>query len=256
MQHLKVFRPGRTLLLGFGFVFAIILDSVPRISVAGSRKSLSDGGVSFTHLYLPEDYDDNDPVSWVAEVELDDACTQVTSHRAALDPTQNQIELIVETKRASGDCEPIKKRVNLEFQTDALSSGTYSVQNAGRVLGVLEVSHSNSDHEDSSSLAPVSEVQVTPAAGGGWILHMSGIFSDDCLTYGRTGFHAQTDVITVEPISRLWEFGCGQKTDVPFAVSASLPVSSSVPSYLIHVRSAGGISLNYILDRGIATLVR
>lgn len=238
----------KAFLRAFGFV-GIFLNVTATTSIAFAQ---APGPVlvpsNFETGFMPEGFDANDQVQFVAEGYFPDSCYKAARPEIEVSLTAERIHVRPKALRYSGPCLDMIVPFHQVIEVGLLPPGNYtiSVGDSAKIIGRIPVKEAVSAAPDDFLYAPVSQVYYRKS-GGRHLVVMTGEFSNSCVNFKETRFTVRKNVISVQPVTELQEDGRCRNGRFPFERVAELPQLRS-GRYLLHVRSLNATALNSLVN--------
>lgn len=199
--------------------------------------------------FIPKGYDTNDSVQIVVEGSFPTSCYQIGRADSIVDKEKKIIEVQLTAYEYDGKCLRIPTRFHHTFLLGRMpDSGKYSIveMTTKRTVGELTIMTAPvlSAGTDDAVYAPLLD-GFLQEKGSETQLVLRGVYSNSCLTITDVKLNVDRDVVVVLPFV---EFRPGHAcSQGEFAFEKIIPVTQTLPaatSYLLHVRSMGGQSIN------------
>ena len=202
--------------------------------------------------FIPRGYDTNDSVQIVVEGNFPSACYQLGRADSQVDKVSKTIDVQLTAYEYDGNCPKIPTRFHHTFLLGRMPApGDYEVleMSTKKNLGELTITTAPllSPGTDDALYAPLLDAFLLEN-GNKTELVLRGVYSNSCLTLTETKVRVNRDVVVVLPFA---EFRPGRTcSDGEFPFEKTIPISETLPkdtSYLLHVRSMGGQSINKMI---------
>lgn len=205
-------------------------------------------GVPFNHAYIPDGFDDNDVVQFVAEGLFTNSCYRQTQPTVDVDHESRVISVGPVAYKYEGFCLQVVLPFDRVIDVGVLKAGRYKVvQSAERkVLGEIDVKPASTIAPDDHLYAPVSQAYVR-SRGSKSNVYLSGNFPVSCMKIKEIRTLIQNEVLALQPIAEIDPSVPCQAGVFPFETRAeSGPMTTG--RYLLHVRSLNGKAINSLFD--------
>lgn len=203
-------------------------------------------------LFVPVGFDNNDNVQVVVSGYLDGVCYQLRQPKVEVDVPQHKVKLTINQVRVQQFCHPIAIRYNQVVNVGALPAGTFTVEASGDTSPMqLVINRSVNPGPDDLPYAPVESARLILGSGGDMSVSLRGHLTNTCQRFESVKVTQHGKTIEVMPIMKVTaqdEQGkpC-QTREADFEKRTDLPKLEK-GRYLLHVRAAGGQSLNEVFD--------
>ncbi len=232
-------------------VFLVLVASAlatPVSAMVGFDNTPSVVPTQLAKAYVPEGFDDNDNVQFVAEGVFKNGCYRFAKMAVDVDDTHHTIKLTPTAYKYTGACLMVLLPFDRVVDVGLLKQGTYTVvlQPNEQDLGRIDVAAAKTADADDYLYAPISQAYFKTGVDGKKIL-MSGNFPTSCMKLQTVQVHQQKDVLVIQPIA---EIDASVKCeDGQFPFETAVDVSDLKKGrYLIHVRSLNGKAVNNLVD--------
>lgn len=195
--------------------------------------------VNITKIYAPLGYDNQDRAQIVVTGTLPTDCYRLTSTIAVLEGTKT-IRITQYATPGQNYCTDPARSYQQVVELGELKSGTYHLYSSPNVdrsaTATLIIRKATTPD---FAPAPVTDAYVSYN-----VLHLSGVYSDPCLSLDKVDVDYQTDrnVISAQP--SINECSANDSlTNVPFSVDVPLDPARTVlfkGPFLLHVRTSNG----------------
>ncbi len=206
-------------------------------------------------VYTPKGFDDNDVAQFVLVGEFPNTCYSLGGGWAKIYLEYNLILFQYEVFKFNKVCTQVKTPFFKVIDVGILPEGNYKiahVKNVDRILSVLPVSHARQGGQvDNFLYAPVQSIFLhNDPLGYRRLVTLTGSFSNTCMRFKdeqtTIGRRTETDrVIEILPVVEMIGENCLTQM-VPFFKTMEIPESIPSGTYLFHIRTLNGNSINHM----------
>lgn len=203
--------------------------------------------VSYKNMYVPNGFDSNDAVQFVADGIFPNACYKIHQPRVWVEEKKKVINIEPKAYFYNGLCAsvliPFQQVINVGI---IRTPGRYDIVDGnGKVVSSVDIKPATSSLEDDFLYAPVHKIYVEDVQGQK-VLTLKIEFNQSCMKMKETRLTLEPHVVVVQPIAEVVPGPC---------VIGYFPVTETVElkgldankRYLVHVRTSGSQALNEIL---------
>lgn len=204
-------------------------------------------GASFSKLYVPVGFDNNDHIQIVGEGLFENACYRPAPTVVNIDQANKVINLGPVAYKYSGFCAQVVLPFERTIDIGVLKIGVWKVTQGtdGKVLAEIPVKPALAFAPDDFLYAPVAQAFLRQS-GKRTMVYVTGSFSNSCMTMEKVEVNTSADTIVVQPIAQMGAADC-KEGSFPFQKAVMIPKLAE-GRYLLHVRSLNGNSINNLVN--------
>ncbi len=201
---------------------------------------------SFSKVYAPDDYDEDDSVQIVGVGEFNNSCYSPADTIVKINEESKEVHLMPYAYKRSGYCLQVIVEYQVVIQLGLLKPGRYTVTQGvnRREVGQFKVAKANKSSQE--IYAPISQA-FFKSDGRSNRVTLAGELPLSCMQIQTVKFSVNQDVILVEPLVEIppATYGCANKK-YQFEITNDLGAIAP-GKYLLQVRSMSGRSINNIV---------
>jgi hypothetical protein len=203
---------------------------------------------SFSKVYAPNGYDDNDKVQIVGEGLFPNSCYRYEDTKIKVNHESKTISLESSAYKYQGICLMVIVPFDQVLDVGLLQKGTYKIVEArsNQKLGEVSIKSAVKAEPDDFIYAPISQAFYKQGCFSDDI-YLTGNFPLSCMKITDVQLHLQSDVVVVQPIVEIDASKSCVSGEFPFKKSVN--ASFLKPGrYMLHVRSMNGKAINSLVD--------
>ncbi len=203
--------------------------------------------VAYKNIYVPGGFDSNDSVQFAADGVFSSACYKIAPPSVAVDEAKKIITVQAQAYLYGGLCAMVLIPFQQVVQVGIVATpGHYNiVDDAGQVIGSIDIKPATTALEDDYLYAPVQKMSVSQV-GGENKLTLKMEFTDNCMKIKEVKVLKEPNVFVIQPIVEMSTGAACAQGYFPWTEEVDLgPLQKK--RYLIHVRTSGSQALNEIL---------
>ena len=203
---------------------------------------------SFSKIYVPEGYDDNDKVQIVGEGMFPNSCFRYEDTRLKVNHENKTISIESFAYKYQGICLMVIVPFDEVLDVGLLQKGTYKIVEArsNEKLGEINIKVATKAEPDDFMYAPISQAFFKQGCFSDDI-YLTGNFPLSCMKIKSVQMHLQSDGIVVQPIAEIDESKSCESGEFPFKASVNAS-HLKTGRYMLHVRSMNGKAINSLID--------
>ena len=205
--------------------------------------------VAYKNLYVPNGFDSNDTVQFVADGIFPNACYKIAQPRVWVEDKKKVINVEARAYFYNGLCASVLIPFQQVIHVGIIRTpGKYDIMDGeGQIVGSVDIKPATSSLEDDFLYAPVHKINVVQNENGNHKVELKIEFNQSCMKMKEVKVSYEPNVVVVQPIAQiLSEKECAVGY-YPETVEVELKGLEKDKRYLIHVRSSGSQALNEIL---------
>jgi len=231
---------------------AIFIAAVAIGSAAVAGDFVTEVPLRIERTFIPQGFDTNDSVQILVEGNFENPCYQLGRTDSIVDKESRVIEVMLTAYQYEGKCPPTPVRYHHVFQLGRMPApGKYEVVDLAtkKTVGKLDIAAAQdaTPGTDDRLYAPLLDAVLLKQADKN-VLLLRGVFSSTCMSLGEVKMSASKQAFVVLP-SLNYEYKSSCKVG-EFPFEKVIPLTESLPAqstFLLHVRSMGGQSINKIM---------
>jgi hypothetical protein len=203
------------------------------------------------YIFAPPGFDNNDNAQIVIYGQLPSTCYKTVKPAVRVDHGSHRIYVSAMAYAYTGCfCLEVMTPFSHTVDLGIMSAGAYQIYEVdgngkSALRGMLPIATTKTAQPDENLYAPVKSA-IVERNGGQAVLHLSGVFSSDCIDLERvTTLHRASRIIEVLPLATQRPGVPCTPRNRPFDVRVAIGAAEAGEN-LVHIRSMNGNSVNLV----------